>query len=386
MSSIREKDIQSLPQIRYSEKDDPFFQRCRVKVNQYFEDKQLNKLAGSRMYGKTLLLFGLWIGLYVLLLSNTLAGWTLIALQVAWHFNMFLMSVGIAHDGTHHAYSNKPWVNKFFTGIFDYIGINSDMWEYNHIHSHHRAPNVPIYDSAIFSLSLFRFHPRAPYYKMHRYQHIYIVVIYACSTLFKLFILDFFSFSRSRIGFISVQKHPMKQFLYLLFTKIVVVTYTLVVPLIVLDAPAWQVVTGFLLGHMISGIALGIIFQVTHLHQDTTWPEPDENGYIQTSFARHIFRTTADFCPTSRVVTWISGGLNIHVAHHLFPRISQMHLIPLARIVKETAEECGIRYYVYPTIFHAVRSHLAALKMLGRPPEFDNNAIAKPEESLSLAT
>jgi linoleoyl-CoA desaturase len=381
MPSIREKDILSLPQIRY-EKEDQFYQRCRSKVNRYFEDKRIHKLADSRMYGKTLLLFSLWIFLYVLILSNIFSGWLLITLQVMWHFNMFLMSVGIAHDGTHHAYSNKRWVNKFFTGVFDYIGINSDMWEYNHIHSHHRAPNVPIYDSAIFSLSLFRFHPRAPYYKFHRYQHIYIVLIYACSTLFKLFILDFFSFSRSRIGFISIQQHPLKQFLYLLFTKAVVITYTLALPLIVVDAPSWQIVTGFLLGHMVSGIALGIIFQVTHLHQDTTWPEPGADGKIQTSFARHIFLTTADFCPTSRVMTWIAGGLNIHVAHHLFPRISQMHLIPLARIVRETAEECGIRYYVYPTIWQAVKSHLTALKMLGQPPESDRSAGS----SLSLAT
>ncbi|WP_118974137.1 fatty acid desaturase family protein [Taibaiella koreensis] len=366
MSFVREKDILLLPQIRYTGKEDLFYQRCRNKVNRYFIDKKKHKLADSRMHGKTLLLFSLWILLYMLMLCSGIRGWSLILLQIAWHFNMFLMSVGIAHDGTHHAYSNKRWVNKFFTGVFDYIGINSDMWEYNHIHSHHRAPNVPVYDSAIFSLSLFRFHPRAPYYRFHRYQHRYIFIVYAFSTLFKLFILDFFSFSRSRIGFISIQRRPITQFLYLLFTKAVVITYTLVLPLILIDAPAWQIVTGFLLGHMISGIALGIIFQVTHLHRDTTWPEPDATGNIKTSFAQHILLTTADFCPSSRVITWISGGLNIHVAHHLFPRISQMHRVPLARIIKETAAECGLSYHYYPTILKAIRAHLDTLKMLGR--------------------
>ena len=68
----------------------------------------------------------------------------LIGLQVAWHMVMFLMSVGIAHDGTHHAYSTNERINKLFAGVFDFIGINSDMWEYNHILSHHNAPNVQI--------------------------------------------------------------------------------------------------------------------------------------------------------------------------------------------------------------------------------------------------
>lgn len=164
------------------------------------------------------------------------------------------------------------------------------------------------------------------------------------------------------------QQWPLRQFLYLLWTKVVVVGYTLVIPLLVVHAPAGQIVAGFLLGHIVSGLALGIIFQVTHLHQATTWPEPDAGGYIPTGFATHVLLTTADFCPGSRIVTWISGGLNIHVAHHLFPRISQMHLIPMARIVKETAAECNVPYYYYPTIGQALRSHLATLKMLGRQP------------------
>lgn len=368
MKTIREQDITALPRIKYAPGEDDFYRKCRTKINAYFADKGIHKLAGRRMYGKTILLFSLWIFLYALILSNRFGGWALILLQTAWHFNMFLMSVGIAHDGTHHAYSNKKLVNRFFSGVFDYIGINSDMWEYNHIHAHHNAPNVPIYDSAIFSLRLFRFHPRAPYHSFHRYQHLYIFFIYACSTLFKLFFLDFFSFFRKRIGFISIQQHSLKAFLYLLWTKAVVVTYTLVIPLLVLDAPAWQIITGFLLGHIVSGIALGVIFQVTHLHQDTTWPEPDEAGNIKTSFAEHVLITTADFSPGNRIITWISGGLNIHVAHHLFPRISQMHLIPMARIIKETADECNVRYYHYPTVWQAVRSHLVTLKKLGERP------------------
>lgn len=152
MKSIREQDVAALPRIRYHTGEDQFYQRCREKINTYFDNKGIHKLAGSRMYGKTCLLFSLWILLYALILSNRVLGWPLTLLQVAWHFTMFLMSVGIAHDGTHHAYSNKPRVNRFFTGVFDYIGINSDMWEYNHLHAHHNAPNVPLYDSAIFSL------------------------------------------------------------------------------------------------------------------------------------------------------------------------------------------------------------------------------------------
>lgn len=375
-TAIREQDIQQLPKINYTIKQDEFYKRCSEKVNAYFRDRKLSKFAGSRMYGKTFLLLFLWVGMFALIMTNWFTGWQLIVLQVAWHMVMFLMSVGIAHDGTHHAYSTNDRINKFFTGIFDFIGINSDMWEYNHILSHHNAPNVPIYDSAIFSMPIFRLHPRAPYRSFHRYQHLYIFGIYALSTLFKLFILDFFSFNRTRIGFVSVKKKNLQNFLYLVFTKVVVVSYTLVLPLIFLDAPAWQIVTGFIIGHLLAGILLGVIFQVTHLHKATTWPEPDADGNIHNSFAQHIMETTADFSPTSHFWTWVSGGLNIHVAHHLFPSVSQMHLIPLARIVKETAEECGVEYVYYPTVIAALRSHFTTLRRLGQPESIPQQKAA----------
>lgn len=376
MNTTREKEVTALPLLKYTVKEGAFLRDCRERVNRYFSQQQKGKLADSRMYGKTFVLFSLWIGLYLWMLSGAATGWMLLALQVAWHFSMFLMSVGIAHDGTHNAYSKRKWVNRIFSGVFDYIGINSDMWEFNHIHSHHRAPNVPVYDSAIFSLSLFRFHPKAPYHPFHRYQHRYIFVVYALSTLFKLFVLDFFSFTRKRIGFLTMQKHPVSKWAYLIFTKTVVVGYTLVIPLLVTDAPAWQVTAGFLLGHMISGIALGVIFQVTHLHRFTTWPEPDGAGNIHSSFSEHVLATTADFCAGSRLVTWVSGGLNIHVAHHLFPKISQVHLIPLARIVKETAAAHGLPYYCYDSIWQAVRSHLYTLKMLGKAEKLTLQPLA----------
>lgn len=373
---INEGEINSLPKINYTQRNDPFYKKCSDRVNAYFKERQLSKFAGTRMYGKTILLLSLWLGGFALIMTNWFAGLVLIGLQVAWHMVMFLMSVGIAHDGTHHAYSTNERINKLFARVFDYIGINSDMWEYNHILSHHNAPNVPIYDSAIFSLPLFRFHPRAPYRSYHRYQHLYIFVIYALSTLFKLFVLDLFSFNRPRIGFVQVTKRNAGAFLYLLFTKLVVISYTLVLPLVFLDAQAWQVITGFVLGHLLSGVLLGVIFQVTHLHQATTWPEPDAKGNMHNSFACHILATTADFAPGSRFWTWVSGGLNIHVAHHLFPTVSQSHLIPLARIVKEVAAEEGLTYHYYPTVGAALRSHLRTLRQLGQPESIPQQPAA----------
>ncbi len=355
------------PTIKYSKREESFFRAMRERVNSYFRDNNLTKFATPWMVGKATVQFVLWVGIYALIISNNFQGWSLFLLQIAFYFTIFLVSVGIAHDGSHNAYSSKAIVNKVMNSVFDFIGINSYMWDFNHIKSHHNVPNIPLYDSAIDSFKLFRFHPKAKYFKFHKYQHIYIFGIYSFATLFKIFFLDFFSFRRKRIGFLKMQKHSLKNILWLIFTKFVVISYTLILPLIILDAPTWQILLGFLCGNLIAGIMLGVIFQVTHISNHSTWPEPDINGVIDNSFARHIMDTTADFCPQNKVITWISGGLNNHVAHHLFPGISQIHLPALTKIVKETAKEYNIPYKEYPTVWSALSSHFETLKKLGNP-------------------
>ena len=366
---LREENLTK--RIVYQDDDDNFFTTLRQRVNDYFKTTGLKKQDDPGMYRKTVLQLGMWGGLYACIVSNQFHGWFLFLLQITFHFTMFLMSVGIAHDGSHGSYSRRPWLNKVMYRVFDLIGINSHMWEYNHNLSHHHVPNIPVYDSAIDSFGLFRFHPRAKYYRFHKFQHRYIFVLYSLSTLFKIFFLDFFSIARKTIGNVQVPKHSVGDVLYLIFTKLFVVSYTLIIPILVVDVPAWQIVAGFLAGNLVMGITLGIVFQVTHLSDHTVYAEPDENGIIHKSFPRHILSTTADFAPNNKIITWISGGLNLHVAHHLFPKISQVHLPAVTKIVQQTCREFGVPYKVYPTIFSALRSHLYLLKKLGEKEEYN---------------
>jgi linoleoyl-CoA desaturase len=357
--------------ISYHQKDNSFYTTLRNRINEYFETTGLGKQDDPGMYLKTVLQLSLWIGFYAGMLSNYFHGWSLFFMQIGFHFTMFLMSVGIAHDGSHSSYSKHPWLNKVMYRVFDLIGINSHMWEYNHNLSHHYVPNIPLYDSAIDSFGLFRLHPRAKYFNFHKFQHLYIFIVYSFATLFKIFFLDFFSFARKSIGNVKVGKHAAKDILYLIFTKLFVLSYTLIIPVLIIDAPAWQIICGFLAGNFVMGITLGIVFQVTHLSDNTVFAEPDEKGTVYNSFPMHIISTTADFAPNNKIVTWISGGLNLHVAHHLFPKISQVHLPAITKILTQTSLEFGVPYKVYPTVISALKSHLRLLKELGKKKQYN---------------
>jgi linoleoyl-CoA desaturase len=101
----------------------------------------------------------------------------------------------------------------------------------------------------------------------------------------------------------------------MLAKKALVLGYSLALPLVVLHQPWILIATGWLVGHMACGLTIAVIFQTTHLHEGTSFIEPDEDGQLPDSFALHILKTTAEFSTENPLVTWIAGGLNLHVTH-----------------------------------------------------------------------
>jgi linoleoyl-CoA desaturase len=92
--------------------------------------------------------------------------------------------------------------------------------------------------------------------------------------------------------------------------------------------------------------------------------EVADPAQIESEWAVHQLQTTANFATRSRVLTWLLGGLNYQVEHHLFPRISHVHYPDIAKIVKETCEEFNVQYQEFRTFAEALNAHVRHLKRL----------------------
>jgi len=141
-----------------------------------------------------------------------------------------------------------------------------------------------------------------------------------------------------------------------------------VVPMIVLSPVVswWVVLIGFLLGHMLSGLILAMIFQPAHVMEDLKFDLPDDAGEIDTNSLVHQLETTANFANKSVLLSWYCGGLNFQIEHHLFPNICHIHYKKIAPIVKKTAKEFGFPYHEHKTFVQALWYHTKMLKALGR--------------------
>jgi linoleoyl-CoA desaturase len=78
---------------------------------------------------------------------------------------------------------------------------------------------------------------------------------------------------------------------------------------------------------------------------------------MEDEWAIHQIKTTANFATKNKLVSWLVGGLNFQIEHHLFPKISHIHYPAISKIIRNACQEYGIAYLEYPKsdsrCFHA---------------------------------
>jgi len=334
----------------------------RRRLENFFAEADLSPKADPTMWAKIAIgmavLAGSWIALYALHPS----AWAFIALYVLGGLAQTFLLLNIAHDSNHNAISSRPAINKSLNYVFDLCGISSYMWRILHHRGHHSCINLHGEDDAIEGRGLFRFTPHDPRAPLHRFQHIYALFLYALFSLEYVFVRDFQSFFFPGHAYLTRTRHPLREYVILFAGKAFYLTYMLILPIMVMREPLLLVLAAFFIVHLIVGISVVLVFQTTHVIEDTYFPlhrSEFENGVY------HVFATTADYATENPVVGWLVGGLNHHVVHHLCPYVCHTHYAPLTRIVKQTAEEFGVPYRQHTTMTKAIWHHLQLLKQLG---------------------
>jgi linoleoyl-CoA desaturase len=87
---------------------------------------------------------------------------------------------------------------------------------------------------------------------------------------------------------------------------------------------------------------------------------------MDASWAVHQVRTTSNFSRGNRLLTWMLGGLNHQIEHHLFPQIGHVHYPALAQVVEQTCRKRAIQYREHDSFAAGVRAHYRWLKRMGR--------------------
>lgn len=326
------------------------------------------------LHGKATVWFAAFALSYGLLLHSPAGGAGLLGLAAAAAFAALMLAISAGHDAAHGAFFANPRANRSLViATFTLLGVDGNLWQRRHNGSHHPFPNVSGCDVDIDQNPVLRLSPHHPRRSWQCWQHLYAPLAYALVQLHSILIGDAIYFFRRRVA--NIQRKDLSTCDAAIFvgTKIAYVLLAIGLPMAVLDRPGWQIIAAWFAITMLTSLVFVVLLVGTHFVEATAHPVVADDGTISGSWAAHQLATSLDWNPRSRFATALSGGANLHAAHHLFPRVSHVHYRALTPLIRAAALRHALPYN-NASFLSMIRSHFRFLRCLAA--RHDRNATA----------
>lgn len=326
-----------------------FRRRLRAESNAYFRTRRRG--ADWRGWSKLAIGLALHGGTLAAIITVPMPIVAALALWIANGLAQAFLLANVGHDAVHQAFTGNRHTDAWLAHVMSLCAVDPCVYRISHVEEHHGVVNVGLVDAALDARGLLRVSPHQPPAALGAWQAWLAWPVYTLALIDVAFIRDFelarrFGEDRARLA----------------VTKALYLLVMLGAPLAFSPQPGWAVVLGFILALMTAGVALLMLFQVTHLVDDTRFPASGADAGDSVS---HILATTIDVAPDSLWLAVIAGGLHTHVAHHLFPGVCHVHYPALTRMIAAAAAESGVPYRCRPHFHQALAAHHRLLSALG---------------------
>ncbi|MFT3823986.1 MAG: acyl-CoA desaturase [Chitinophagaceae bacterium] len=354
-----------MSKVRFNNKNHVFYTSLKTSVDKYFAHMGKKKTGNTHLYTKTIILILTAASFYGLLLFVPISLLLTAALSLFLGFILACIGFNVMHDANHGSYSSRNWVNETLGLTLNALGGNSFIWKQKHNIIHHTYTNIDGVDDDIAKSPFIRMCSTQRWVPAHRIQHIYTPFLYAISSMIWILFQDFEKYFRKKIVDTPLKKMSVNEHLVFWISKLLYLLFYIAIPVVLMGWQHWLMF--FLCMHIGLGFTLSIVFQLAHVVEETEFEAvSDDAKVIENEWAIHQVKTTANFSPNNRILSWFVGGLNYQIEHHLFPRISHIHYPALSKLVQAECAAFDLPYNSLPTFKAAVVSHFRFIKVLGR--------------------
>jgi linoleoyl-CoA desaturase len=338
-----------------------FHADLKSRVEAYFEGAARSRHGGWAMGAKSSAILAWLVGSYALLMFVHLQAWAAALLSVSIGLAMAGVGFSVMHDANHGATSSNTRANRLLSFTLDLLGASSFLWRSKHNVLHHAYPNLEGLDPDIEAGSpLLRLAPWQPRRWYHRFQHLYVWLLYGLFPLQWWFIDDVRELATGRIGGHRFPPARGRALLMAVLGKALFVSWAFVLPAVL--HPSWALLALWGLAIFILGNVLAGVFQLAHCVGEAEFLG---SGRVESDWAEHQVATSVDFARRNVLLGWYLGGLNFQVEHHLFPRVCHLHYPALSRIVEATCLSHDVRYRCEPTLRSALAANWRWLRLMG---------------------
>lgn len=291
-------------------------------------------------------------------LTDVSWGWIpLVAIPLGLAISTAVLTV--EHDAGHRRFSKGLWPNVLATQTAAPVGLWVVHWTKKH-QVHHKVTQVYPLDDATRASGMIRLHPCAPYWPVHRFQHLYAWFLYGLAWAGEL---------RSQINYmlngeLAGVTPPPRNERVRSFAIEKLICGLVLLPYVILLGPL-KLATLMVIAMTIASMFAAVVLSVGHISEGLTPGDVAPRG--REEWEANLVRTSASFNTKSHTLHWITGGLTHHLAHHLRAGVSREDLKRVHKTeVVQAAAASGHEQIEYPTLTSAVISHRNQLRKLGR--------------------
>ena len=263
-------------------------------------------------------------------------------------FSAYWSGTGLQHTANHGGLTQSGFVNAIWGwfGCDVILGKSSIEWRYHHMVSHHSYCNEATRDQDVYtSFPLMRLDESLEWKWFHKYQAFYSVFAWPFLYLAAQtgdFVNVVITKSSPGVEYLGLMKHELALF-YLgralhYGVKFALPMYNFGIKACILPLVAYSTFGSFILCWF---------FIVSHNLDGLTPAALPKRA--QNDWAEWQIRTSASWGES--FWSFLSGGLNLQIEHHLFPGMAHNLYPKLVPIVKEECEKAGVPYHGHPGIF-----------------------------------
>ncbi|WP_404273134.1 fatty acid desaturase family protein [Yersinia similis] len=336
-----------LAPLHYPQTDEqPFHQQLQQAARDYLASQGEHHYADGGQWLKALVLLTLCVLFYALSLTVSQA-WLFFLSYFLFVTMGMLLNVNVNHDASHNTFSRHPRLNRLIGRLVTLpLGVDPDYWRVRHVVYHHRYANVEQYDLDTEENGFFRQSPFQQWRYHMRYQHLYWPLIAALSLPWIAWVFDWSD---------RLDKTPLRQekllrgwqgWAMFILSKIGHLLLVLVIPLLVGQQngiPWWVVILAYWLSQMFASLLVVFLLLGTHWADAEFFQAPSDH-VMPHGWYHHNFATACDWVTSPRGLHHLTGGLNYHLTHHLFPHWHHRHYPALAEIIGTLAAKHGMNY------------------------------------------
>ena len=351
--------------------DDRSFRReLTHRVDRFFAETGLSKRDSAAFYSKAGILLVWTLTSYIYLVFCAQSVQQALIGSISLGLASLFLAFNVYHDASHNAISRHPIVNRLGLWMMNLVGTSSYVWVQRHIRMHHLYPNFHDYDCDINLGPVARITQYQKHYFWHRLQHYYLWPLYGLYPFQWKYQQDIEPVITGKLGILPFPRPKGLDLFIYLCGKVLYVGLVFALPLAL--HPIQYVLIFYFIVYYINGLIFAVVTNIAHVTTGTDKPLPPAEGERHDAdWAIHQARVTSDFCHDNRVISWLLGGLNFQIEHHLFPEITHTLYPRIAPIVRRTCQEYGVPYCYRRTLGGALSSHFEHLRELagGRSAE-----------------